>query len=131
MQQVKTAAFLVILVLLSGVAMAGEYQVSKKVDGFDVVVTLDKNPPVAGKNVMTIAVKDDAGKPVSDIKVRVDYTMPAMPGMPAMNYKTDASPNGQSFTAPIDFSMSGAWNVAVKILREGKTSTVKFNVDAR
>lgn len=132
MQRLKAAAFLAILVLLSGfTAMAGEYQVTKKVDGFDVAVTLDKNPPVVGKNVMTIAVKDDAGKPVTDIKIRVDYTMPAMPGMPAMNYKSDASPSGQSFAAPIDFSMSGAWNVAVKILREGKTSTVKFNVDAR
>jgi hypothetical protein len=131
MKQVKTAAIFAILFLLSGVAMAGEYQVAKKVDDFDVVVTLDKNPPVAGKNMMTIVVKDNAGKPVTDVKIRVDYGMPAMPGMPAMNYKSEAAPSGTVFSAPIDFSMSGAWNVAVKILREGKTSTVKFNVDAR
>ena len=24
-----------------------------------------------------------------DAKVKIDYVMPAMPGMPAMNYKTD------------------------------------------
>ncbi len=131
MKRVKTAAFLAILFFLSGIAMAGEYQVAKKVDDLDVAISLDKNPPVAGKNMMTIAVKDNAGKPVTDVKIRVDYGMPAMPGMPAMNYKSDAAGSGATFTAPIDFSMSGAWNVAVKILREGKTSTVKFNVDAR
>ncbi len=131
MKQVKTTAVFAILFLLSGIAMAGEYQVAKKVDDLDVVVTLDKNPPVAGKNMMTIVVKDNAAKPVTDVKIRVDYGMPAMPGMPAMNYKSDAAPSGTAFNAPIDFSMSGAWNVAVKILREGKTSTVKFNVDAR
>lgn len=131
MKRVTTAACMAIIFLLSGIAMAGEYQVTKKVDDLDVAVSIDKNPPVVGKNMMTIAVKDSAGKSVSDIKVRVDYSMPAMPGMPAMNYKSDAVPSGSDFTAPVDFSMSGAWNVAVKILRAGKTSTVKFNVDAQ
>lgn len=69
MKRVKTAAFLAIIFLLSGIAMAGEYQVTKKVDGFDVAVTLDKNPPVAGKNMMTVVVKDDAGKPVNHIEL--------------------------------------------------------------
>jgi hypothetical protein len=131
MKRVTTAACMAIIFLLSGIAMAGEYQVTKKVNDLDVAVSIDKNPPMVGKNMMTIAVKDSAGKSVSDVKIRVDYSMPAMPGMPAMNYKSDAVSNGSDFTAPVDFSMSGAWNVAVKILRAGKTSTVKFNVDAQ
>lgn len=131
MKRVTTAACMAIIFLLTGIAMAGEYQVAKKVDDLDVAVSIDKNPPMVGKNMMTIGVKDTAGQPVTDIKIRVDYSMPAMPGMPAMNYKSDAVASGTTFTAPIDFSMSGAWNVAVKILRAGKTSTVKFNVDAQ
>jgi hypothetical protein len=31
----------------------------------------------------------------------------------------------------VNLSMSGSWNVAVKITKGGKTSTVKFNVDAQ
>lgn len=116
--------------LLAGVAIAGDYQVTKKAGDFDVVVTIDKNPPVVGDNNITVAIKDIAGKPVTDVKVRVDYSMPAMPGMPAMNYKSAAALNGDVYKASMVLSMSGAWNVEVKILREGKVSTVKFNVDA-
>jgi hypothetical protein len=54
-----------------------------------------------------------------------------MPGMPAMNYKANAVLSGNTYAAKLDFSMSGAWNVTVKITKGGKTSTVKFNVDAQ
>jgi len=132
MRPLQIASFvLTTLFLLTGMAFAGDYQVTKKAGDLDVVVTIDKNPPVVGDNKVTVALKDSAGKPVTDAKVRVDYSMPAMPGMPAMNYKSNAAPSGETYTAPMTLSMAGAWNVAVKILREGKTSTVKFNVDAQ
>ena len=67
---------------------------------------------------------------MTDAKVRIEYSMPAMPGMPAMNYKADAELKGYEYKAKMNLSMSGAWNVAVKITRGGKTTTVKFNVDA-
>ena len=57
--------------------------------------------------------------------------MPAMPGMPAMNYKTNAVLSGNKYMAKLDLSMSGAWNIVVKITNGGKTSTVKFNIDAQ
>ena len=56
--------------------------------------------------------------------------MPAMPGMPAMHYKANAALNGNKYAAKL-VSMSGAWNIAVKITKGGKTSTVKFNIDAQ
>ena len=74
---------------------------------------------------------DASGQYVTDATVKVDYSMPAMPGMPAMNYKTDASLSGRKYTAKMNLSMSGSWNIAVKITKGGKTSTVKFNVDAQ
>ena len=44
---------------------------------------MDKNPPITGKNNVDVSVKDKTGKAVTDAKVTVEYSMPAMPGMPA------------------------------------------------
>jgi hypothetical protein len=96
-----------------------------------VEVKIDKNPPVVGDNNIEIEVKDAAGKYITDAKVRVDYSMPAMPGMPPMNYKTDTELKDNKYKATMNLSMSGPWNIAVKITRAGKTTTLKFNVDAR
>lgn len=80
---------------------------------------------------MDIALKDAAGKNVTDASVIVEYGMPAMPGMGAMNYKTNATLKGSNYLATVNFSMSGAWNVNIKINRGGKTQTVKLNVDIK
>jgi len=96
-----------------------------------VEVKIDKNPPVVGDNNMTVEIKDSAGKYVKDAKVVVDYSMPAMPGMPPMNYKADAEFKGDEYKAKMNLSMAGSWNIAVKITREGKTSSMKFTVDAK
>ncbi|GFP22357.1 hypothetical protein HKBW3S06_01585, partial [Candidatus Hakubella thermalkaliphila] len=45
--------------------------------------------------------------------------------------KTSATLSGNKYKAKMNLSMSGPWNIAVKITRGGKTSAVKFNVDAR
>lgn len=123
--------FLSALVLSSGIAQAKEYEVQKKAGEYDVVVTLDKSTPIVGRNSMEIGIKDATGKPVTDAKVVVDYNMPAMPGMPAMNYKANAEAKGDKYIATMDLSMPGSWNVSIKITRGEKKTTVKFNVDAR
>ena len=120
-----------LLLLIAGVISAKGMEINQKAGDFNVTVTMDKNPPAAGINNLQVDIKDASGKNITDAKVRVDYTMPAMPGMPAMNYKTDAVLSSQIYAAKLNFSMSGAWNVAVKIIRDGKTSSVKFNVDAQ
>ncbi len=119
------------LLIAAGAALAGGLEIKHKAGEYNVEVRLDKNPPVVGNNNVEVEVKDASGKNVTDAKVRIDYTMPAMPGMPAMNYKTDAVLSGQKYTAKMNLSMSGAWNIAVKISKGGKTSTLKFNVDAQ
>ena len=126
----KIAVFSLILLLIAGIAYAKDYEVKKKAGDYDVTVKIDKNPPVVGDNNITIDIKDAAGKNVTDAAVKVEYSMPAMSGMPAMNYKADAELKGYEYKAKMNLSMSGAWNVAVKITRGGKTTTVKFNVDA-
>jgi len=121
----------IILLLIAGIAYAKDYEVKKKAGEYDVEVRIDKNPPVVGDNNISVVIKEPPARHVIDAKVRIEYTMPAMPGMPAMNYKADAELKGTEYKAKMNLSMSGSWNIAVKITRGGKTTTVKFNVDAR
>ncbi|MBI4848272.1 MAG: FixH family protein [Nitrospirae bacterium] len=127
----KFLMVLMAIVFLCGVAYAKDYEVKKKAGDYDVEIKIDKNPPVVGNNNVEIEIKDASGKYVTDAKVKVEYSMPAMPGMPAMDYKTDAKLDGDKYKAVMDISMSGSWNVVVKITRGDKTSKVKFSVDAQ
>jgi hypothetical protein len=112
-----------------GLAYAKDYTVTKKAGSYMVHVKMDKNPPITGRNNIEITIKDAADADVVDAVVIVEYSMPAMPGMPAMNYKTKTDTRNKKYMAIVDFSMSGAWNINVKITRAGKTQSVKFNVD--
>jgi len=127
----KFAIFAMILIFAAGVAYAGGYEVTRKAGEYDVVITFDRNPPTASDNAVGIAIKDASGKYVKDATVKVEYSMPAMMGMPPMNYKTDAVLQGDEYKATLGLSMSGSWNVAVKITRGGKSTTAKFTVDAK
>ena len=120
-----------VVLLSAGVVLAKDYEVKKKAGDFDVVVTIDKNPPVTGDNGVTIAVKDAGGKAVKDAKVVIDYSMPAMPGMPPMNYKADAMLKGDAYSATMNLSMAGPWNVTVKISAGNTTGSMKFTIDAK
>lgn len=121
----------VAMLFISGIAYAKDYEVNKKAGEYDVMVRIDKNPPVVGDNNITIEIKDTSRKYVTDAKVVVEYSMPAMPGMPPMNYKTDATLKGNEYKAKMNLSMSSSWNIAVKISRASKISTMKFTVDAK
>ena len=125
----RTILILAALLLAFGVASAKEYTATKKAGGYTVNVKMDKNPPVTGKNQIEISIKDASGAEIADATVLVEYGMPAMPGMPAMHYKTKTDVKDKRYMATIDFSMSGAWNLNVNITRAGKTQSVKFNVD--
>ena len=120
-----------VLLLAAGVAYAKGYEVQKKAGEYDVTVTFDRNPPVASDNAVAIVIKDASGKIIKDAQVKVEYSMPAMMGMPAMNYKADAALEGDEYKTTLGLSMSGSWNLALKVTRAGKTSTMKFTVDAK
>jgi hypothetical protein len=120
-----------ILLLAISQALAKDYEMTKKSGDYTVKVMIDKNPPITGKNNMVIEIKDVMGKDETDAAVAVDYSMPAMPGMPAMNYKAGANLKNKRYLATLNFSMSGAWSVGIKITKAGKTQTVKLNVDVK
>jgi hypothetical protein len=113
------------------IAVAKEYEISKKAGDLIVSVKIDRNPPVAGKNNVEIVITDTAGKTVTDAKVVLAYSMPPMPGMAPMNYKTDAELKGNVYRAQVNYSMAGSWNNEVRITRSGKMSSARFTIDAK
>lgn len=116
--------------LLTGIAYGKDYEVKKTVDGYEVMARIDKNPPSTGKNNITVTIME-GGKPITDAKVMVNYSMPAMPGMPPMDYKTEAELKGKEYRATMDLSMAGPWNISIRITRGDKTSVMKFSIDVR
>lgn len=127
----KLFMILTAVIFLCGIAYAKDYEVKKKAGDYDVEVKIDKNPPVVGDNNIEIEIKDAAGKYVTDAKVIVEYSMPAMPGMPAMNYEADAKLSSYEYKATMKLSMAGSWNILVKITKGDKTSKLKFSIDAQ
>ena len=126
-----TVIMMSVVLLAAGIAHAKDYEVKKKSGEYAVEIKIDKNPPVVGDNNVTIEIKDASGKYVTDARVKVEYSMPAMPGMPAINYKTDAELKDNKYKVAINLSMSGSWSVTVKITKGEKTSKVKFSIDAQ
>jgi hypothetical protein len=129
----KTVIGMVVALCLvvSGAAFAKNYELEKKAGEYTFTVTIDKNPPIQGPNMMAVAIKDAAGKPVTDATASVTYTMPPMQGMAPMNYKSNLELKGDAYQGTVNFSMSGPWNVEVRAVRAGKTIPVKFNVDVK
>lgn len=121
-------AFLFIF-LIVGVAYGKSYEVKKAAGPYSVVVAIDKNPPALGVNGIKISIRDASRQVVKDAKVEVAYGMPAMPGMAPMSYKTDTVLDGDVYKAVIKISMSGPWQVTVKIVRQGETASMKFTFD--
>jgi len=111
----RLALIIVVLFVAVGLAYAKDYEMTKKAGEYSVMVTIDKNPPVTGKNNMTVGIKDAVGKDVTDAAVAIEYVMSAMPGMPAMNYKAVTGLKNKRYVATMDFSMAGPWSVAIKI----------------
>ena len=128
----KLSMVTLVLILTAGAAFASRaYEVKKKAGDYQVVIRIDRNPPVVGDNPVTIVVTSQDGTPVKDAKIKLDYSMPPMPGMPPMNYKAEAEHDGEGYRTSFGFSMAGSWSVGVKIARDGKTASTKFSVDVK
>jgi hypothetical protein len=115
------------LLLTAGLVYAKGIDVQKKAGEYTVNIKMDKVPSV-GANDLVIGIKD-AKETVTDAKVTVDYSMPAMPGMAPMNYRTAAALKGSAYNAVLDLSMAGPWNINIKIARGGKVRSAKLSID--
>jgi len=127
----KWFVFALILLLIPTISNPKAYDLKRRAGEYEAEVKIDRYPPVLGDNRIEIEIKDADGNRVTDAKVLVNYYMPPMPRMVPMNYMTDAKLRGEKYKAKMNFIMSGPWIIAIKITREGKTLTAKFNVDAQ
>jgi hypothetical protein len=122
----------VLLIIFAASAAQGrEYTVRRRIDNYTVDVVINRNPPILGKNEIRIAIKDPSGKYVMNAGVSVNYYMPPMPGMPPMNYTLKAAPEGSGYGAVMDLIMTGPWNIAIRIVTEGKVLRLTIPIDAR
>jgi hypothetical protein len=130
----KKMVFLLLVVVMMftvGAAYAKELKVLRKAGEYTVQFKLDRKSPVVGENSAVIEVFDTMGRYVTDAKVKLDYSMPAMPGMPAMNYSADVTQTGEVYNTMLNLSMAGSWNIDVKITHNNKTVSAKFTIDAK
>ncbi|MHB8110030.1 MAG: FixH family protein [Syntrophorhabdaceae bacterium] len=119
-----------VLIAVIAFACSKSYEITRKAGDLDVSIMMDRNPPVSGKNEVTIRISDRSGKPVKDARVTFKYSMPAMSGMPAMSYSVDAAPEGDAYRATVNYSMPGSWNNEVTIVRDKKSSVI-FTIDVK
>lgn len=117
--------------LLDGPARAATLEIKKKAGGYDVEMRIDRNPPVVGDNGLELRIADASGTLLKDVDVLVNYYMPPMPRMAPMNYKAPAKLKKDAYTLRMRLIMAGPWIIVVKITAGGKTTSARFNIDAR
>lgn len=124
----KITVCMVILALVAGVAYAKGIEVKKKAGEYTVSLTMNKTPSV-GTNDIEIGIKDASGNDVTDAIVKIEYSMPAMSGMPAMNYRAATEVKGKLYKGTMNLSMAGAWTINIKIVRGEKVVSTRLTVD--
>ncbi len=69
--------------------------------------------------------------PIKSADVTIKFFMPAMPGMPYMEYKTEAKPLGDGvYEALFNASMGGTWQVHIFVTtKDGKKYRLKSSVN--
>lgn len=101
-------------------------------DDLTVKVSLLTNPPVVGTNNLRVDLFDSNGKPVTDAKVRVNYSMKPMKGMTPMHYKTNAKLKADSYIVALETRMKGEWDVKLRIKRKNAASRrLKTKIEVR
>jgi hypothetical protein len=124
----KIYFFVVVMLLITAVAYAQGYAVSKAAGQCQVTLKMKSNPAVVGENPATVEVTDAKGKHVS-AEVGLDYFMPSMP---SMKYQAKAEPGDNVHAAVIRPTMPGAWEVNVTVRgRDGKTHKATFDFNAQ
>jgi len=120
---------ILLLVFPANIAHAKAYEVEREVGGYRVVMKIDRNPPVAGDNNVSIEVIDVASGCACHAKVVIEYSRPAMPGTPPLSYRADMRMRRGRYVGRMSLPLAGSWNIAVRITGGDKTWTANFTVD--
>ena len=120
---------LLLLALGTSLLQAAAYDKDAKYRTTKVHISADK-PITSGTNILKFSITK-AGKAIVDSKVTLKVFMPAMPGMPAMESKTEAKSIGKGlYEAKVNLMMNGTWQLHIFIApRKGKKSRVKTTIN--
>lgn len=89
----------------------------KKVGGVTLAWSTVPASPRIGENAIHVTVKGEDGKPVSDAKVQLTYTMP-MPGMLPATVPMNRGKDG-TYEAKGNLGMGGQWDLTIIVQRPG------------
>jgi hypothetical protein len=97
-------------------------------DGYDVTLKSSK-ALVVGSNEFLVKLSKDS-KVVENVKVKIKFFMPEMPGMPYMESEENAVLVNQEYKVNINLSMGGTWQYHLKFKTEdGVVHTIKGSVN--
>jgi hypothetical protein len=100
---------------------------AQKAGNLNVSLALSPYPPVGfQEGGFDVTLTDAQGLPVTDAKIGLDLTMPAMP-MPPNTLQAQHSGNGLYYVTGT-FTMRGLWRIEVIIQRGGQKQSVFFDV---
>jgi RND family efflux transporter MFP subunit len=96
---------------------------------------IEPDPPQGAKeNTIHVLLMDASGKPVPDARVRLTFTMPAMPAMnmPEMRNNAELKWTGSEYAGPIQILTAGGWNVGIEARRGNELiATSQSHINAR
>jgi membrane fusion protein, copper/silver efflux system len=101
----------------------------RKADGLTIALATEPPSPRIGENMIRVTVKGEGGKPVSDAKIQLTYTMP-MPGMMPATVPMKTVKDG-AYEAKVNLGMGGQWDLTVTVQRAGQVDIKEsFSVTA-
>jgi hypothetical protein len=127
----KALTFILLIAISATIAYGRDYAVRRKIDGYTVDIAINQNPPIVGKNVLRVVIKDPLGQYIANAPVTVNYYMAPMPGMASMNYTVKALPRDDGYNATMDLIMTGPWNITIRTSVAEKTLRVTVPIDVR
>lgn len=119
-----------VLILVSSLAFAslGAWEMKLKAKEVEVALKSDQKL-VKGDNNFAL-VPTLKGKALKGALVKLKFSMPEMPGMPAMHEQARVQEKDGTYKASVNLPMSGTWQVKVEVkTKEGKIYKGKSSVD--
>ncbi|MFN2461209.1 MAG: FixH family protein [Candidatus Velthaea sp.] len=122
-------AFAIAILASPVVASAADAMKMTPHGGLRVSATFNPSPARQGSEVITIAVKDAAGKPVKGATVKVASTMPTM----SMTGPTVSAPESKTgiYTAKINLNFATTWRFDVTAAGGRKSGTTQLSADVK
>jgi len=125
----KIISIILSFLLSASVLQASAFEKYAKQRGTKAHISSEK-PLTTGSNTFILDIQND-NSVIQDAKVSLKAFMPAMPGMPAMQSKSDAKSLGNGkYEVTVNLSMGGTWQLHIFITpKSGKKSRIKTSLD--